>query len=139
MDIDNLKAILEDIQAGRMDIDAALGRLKNLPFEDLGFARIDNHRSLRTGVSEVIYSEGKTVEQTMRETNHSAQAVHRYIRAFKQVLLCHRRGLSVGEIAYATKMTRPLVEEYLQLLQNLAKENSVVDQLLKSLETEAKT
>jgi len=85
-----------------------------------------------------LFLEGKTVEQTMRETNHSAHSVHRYIRAFKQVLLCHRRGLSVGEIAYATKMTRPLVEEYLQLLQNLAKENFAVDQLLKSLETEAK-
>jgi len=85
-----------------------------------------------------LFLEGKTVQQTMRETNHSAQAVHRYIRAFKQVLLCHRRRLNVGEIAYATKMTRRLVEEYLQLLQNLAKENRAVDRLLQSLETEVK-
>jgi hypothetical protein len=85
-----------------------------------------------------LFLEGKTVQQTMRETSHSARAVHRYIQAFKQVLLCHRRGLSVGEIAYATKMTGRLVEEYLQLLQNLAKENFALDQLLKSLETEAR-
>jgi len=85
-----------------------------------------------------LFLEGKTVQQTMRETNHSAEAVHRYILAFKQVLLCHRRDLNLGEIAYATKMTRRLVEEYLQLLRNLAKENVAVDQLLQSLETKAK-
>jgi NCAIR mutase (PurE)-related protein len=63
MDIDNLREILEGLQNGRISIDAALSRLKKLPFENLGFAKIDNHRALRTGVSEVIYSEGKTVGQ----------------------------------------------------------------------------
>lgn len=86
-----------------------------------------------------LFLEGKTVEQTMRETNHGAEAVHRYIQAFKQILLCHRRNLNVGEIAYATNMSRSLVEEYLQLLQTFAKENIAVDQLLKSWESKAKT
>lgn len=80
-----------------------------------------------------LFLEGKTVEQTMRETYHSSQAVHRYITAFKQVLLCHRRGLNVGEIAYATKMSHRLIEEYLRLLNDLANENGAVDRLLKSL------
>jgi NCAIR mutase (PurE)-related protein len=47
-----------------MDLDAAITALKDLPFENLGYARIDNHRCVRTGVAEVIYCEGKTVEQT---------------------------------------------------------------------------
>ncbi len=63
MDIDNLRETLECLQKGRISIDDSLDRLKKLPFEDLGFAKIDNHRSLRTGVSEVIYSERKTIEQ----------------------------------------------------------------------------
>jgi hypothetical protein len=86
-----------------------------------------------------LFLEGKTVQETMRETNHSAQAVHRYIVAFKQVLLCSRRGLNIGEIAYATKMTRRLVEEYLHLLQDLTRENVAVERLLQSLHPEDKT
>ncbi len=63
MDIDKLRETLECLQKGRISIDDSLDRLKKLPFEDLGFAKIDNHRALRTGVSEVIYSERKTIEQ----------------------------------------------------------------------------
>lgn len=63
MDNRYLKELLEQIQNGQMTVDAAMHRLKKLPFEDLGYARIDTHRSVRTGVSEVIFCQGKTVEQ----------------------------------------------------------------------------
>ena len=63
MDIHKLKQTLEDVRSGRMTTDAALDRLKSLPYEDIQFAKIDSHRCLRTGVSEVIYSQGKTIEQ----------------------------------------------------------------------------
>ncbi len=63
MDITYLKDILENVRGGRLTPEGALERLKHLPFEDLGFAKLDNHRCLRTGVAEVIYSEGKTVAQ----------------------------------------------------------------------------
>jgi len=45
-----------------MDLETALGRLKKLPYDDIEFAKIDNHRSIRTGIQEVIYCHGKTVE-----------------------------------------------------------------------------
>lgn len=64
MDNQHLMELLMQVQTGQMDLDAAMSRLKALPFENLGYARIDNHRCVRTGVSEVIYCEGKTVEQT---------------------------------------------------------------------------
>ncbi len=64
MDNQHLVELLRQVQAGKLDLDAAVDRLKHLPFEDLGYARIDNHRCVRTGVSEVIYCEGKTAEQT---------------------------------------------------------------------------
>ncbi|QTA81409.1 Pyridinium-3,5-biscarboxylic acid mononucleotide synthase [Desulfonema limicola] len=64
MDTKHLMSLLEQVQTGQMSTGAAMHQLKQLPFENLGFARIDNHRCIRTGVSEVIYCEGKTIEQT---------------------------------------------------------------------------
>jgi NCAIR mutase (PurE)-related protein len=55
--------ILDLVAAGGLSPDRALARLKHLPFEDLGFARLDHHRTLRRGVPEVIFGEGKTADQ----------------------------------------------------------------------------
>ena len=60
---EHLRGLLEKVQDGRMDLDAAMLQLKKLPFENLGYARIDNHRCLRTGVPEVIFCQGKTLDQ----------------------------------------------------------------------------
>jgi NCAIR mutase (PurE)-related protein len=60
---DSIREILENVAASRLSAADALARLRNLPFEDLGFARIDQHRSLRRGVPEVIFGAGKTAEQ----------------------------------------------------------------------------
>jgi hypothetical protein len=59
----NLKKLLVSVKAGRLSVQEGLKRLKNLPFEDVGFARIDHHRSIRQGFPEVIFGRGKTVEQ----------------------------------------------------------------------------
>ncbi len=56
--------ILAAVERGDLTADAANDRLKSLPFEDLGHSRVDHHRSLRTGLPEVIYAAGKTPEQT---------------------------------------------------------------------------
>jgi NCAIR mutase (PurE)-related protein len=63
MDQAALKKLLNQVRQGKMDLDQALERLKGLPFEDLGFARIDHHRSLRKGGPEVIFCQGKTIGQ----------------------------------------------------------------------------
>lgn len=63
MDQNQLRALLEEVRAGAVDIDAALGRLRHLPFEDLGFAKVDHHRALRHGMPEVIFGPGKTADQ----------------------------------------------------------------------------
>jgi len=63
MEIKQLRELLENVQNGQVQVDEALQRLKKLPFEDLGYARIDSHRTLRTGVPEVIYCEGKNLDQ----------------------------------------------------------------------------
>ena len=63
MDKDEIRNLLEQVKNGETDIEAALIELEDLPFKDLGFAMIDNHREIRTGSPEVIYCEGKTLEQ----------------------------------------------------------------------------
>ena len=60
----DLLAILSEVERGMLSPTAAADRLATLPFEDLGHARVDHHRSLRTGLPEVIYAAGKTQEQT---------------------------------------------------------------------------
>lgn len=62
MDIRALKEFIEKIKEGRIGIDEAFVRLKDLPYEDLGFASIDHHRELRKGFPEVIYAAGKKAE-----------------------------------------------------------------------------
>jgi NCAIR mutase (PurE)-related protein len=63
MDQSALRKLLEEVRTAQLTPEEALERLRHLPFEDLGFAKIDHHRPLRVGMPEVIYSEGKTPEQ----------------------------------------------------------------------------
>lgn len=63
MNSEQLKELLINIQKGQLSIDEGLETLKDLPFKDLGYAKIDNHREIRVGYPEVIYCAGKTVEQ----------------------------------------------------------------------------
>ena len=66
MNTEQLKELLEKIKAGKISVDDAIGKLRHLPFEDLGFARIDHHRQLRRGFPETIYCPGKTTEQIIK-------------------------------------------------------------------------
>lgn len=94
-----LKKLLSGIASGKLNVDEALDKLRHLPYEDLGFARVDHHRSLRQGMPEVILGEGKTAGQVAsiveamdrvksnilvtRATKEQAQAVRKIIRRTK--------------------------------------------------------
>ncbi|MFB3884108.1 MAG: nickel pincer cofactor biosynthesis protein LarB [Thermodesulfobacteriota bacterium] len=78
MNIRKLEDLLKKVKSGKTSIAEAMSRLKSLPFEDLGDARIDHHRSLRRGYPEVIWGEGKTAQQIlsiMRELKRKGQNV----------------------------------------------------------------
>lgn len=62
MDANRLKTLLEQVRAGEVAPDEALEQIKTLPFEDLGFAKVDHHRAVRVGVPEVIFGPGKSAE-----------------------------------------------------------------------------
>ncbi len=89
MDTERLKETLEDVRRGRLTVDAAMDQLKALPFEDIDFAKIDHHRAIRTGFSEVIYCPGKTVSQI--------QAIVKRILPHHQNILATRAGKGVYE------------------------------------------
>ena len=63
MDSVRLKRLLRNLQAGTVGLAAAVERLRTLPYEDLGFASVDHHRSIRQGFPEVVFCEGKTRAQ----------------------------------------------------------------------------
>lgn len=66
MDKKSLETLLEQVKNGDIPIEEGVNALTELPFSDLGFAKIDNHRAIRVGYPEVIYGEGKTVEQVVQ-------------------------------------------------------------------------
>jgi pyridinium-3,5-biscarboxylic acid mononucleotide synthase len=65
MDQSLFRSLLEQVRSGEVAVDQALERMRHLPFEDLGFAKVDHHRALRHGMPEVIFAKGKTPEQVV--------------------------------------------------------------------------
>jgi hypothetical protein len=65
MNEDQLRLLLEQVRDGATEVDAALARVRHMPFEDLGFAKLDHHRELRHGMPEVVLAKGKTPEQVV--------------------------------------------------------------------------
>ncbi len=84
-----LRNILEAVKNRDLDVDAALTRLKSLPYEDLGFAKIDHHRAVRQGFPEVVFCQGKTVEQVVE--------IYKKLCGNNRVVLGTRAGLDVYE------------------------------------------
>lgn len=60
MNAESLKKLFRQVQKGKLSPDEAVQKLQHMPFEDLGFAKVDHHRAVRAGMPEVIFSQGKT-------------------------------------------------------------------------------
>jgi NCAIR mutase (PurE)-related protein len=74
MDPAAIESLLKEVRDGQTGVADALDKLRNLPFEDLGFAKLDHHRALRTGMPEVIFAAGKTTAQVTSIFGHMAKA-----------------------------------------------------------------
>ncbi|MCC7174560.1 MAG: nickel pincer cofactor biosynthesis protein LarB [Bryobacterales bacterium] len=70
MTADQMRELLAQVRDGKLPVDAAVDRLRHMPFEDLGFAKVDHHRALRHGMPEVIFAKGKTPEQVLGIAAH---------------------------------------------------------------------
>lgn len=136
MNSESLKKLLDDVKNGGVSVESAMTELKKLPFEDLGFAKVDHHRNIRNGYPEVIYCQGKTVGQIKaivqrlmeRENNimatRAGREVYEAIREITddavyyelaRIVVIKRRDLQVSEkiIAVVTAGTSdiPVAEE----------------------------
>lgn len=92
MQAELLRNLLNEVRAGTRTIESAMDRLRDLPFEDLGYARLDHHRALRTGFPEVVFCEGKRVEQIVEileklEQRHSPVLATRASREIYEAVL----------------------------------------------------
>ncbi len=65
MTADQIRTLLNEVKDGAVDVDAALDRLRHLPYEDLGFAKLDHHRALRHGIPEVVFALNKQPEHVV--------------------------------------------------------------------------
>ena len=66
MDINSLRKLLDNVKSGTLAVDEALEQLRRLPYDDMGFAKIDSHRHIRCGFPEVIFCQGKTIDQIVK-------------------------------------------------------------------------
>jgi hypothetical protein len=73
MNAESIRKLFEQVRAGEVTPDEAVQRLRHLPFEDLGFAKVDHHRALRVGMPEVAFGEGKTPTQLAQIFSRLAQ------------------------------------------------------------------
>ncbi|MFM7141344.1 MAG: nickel pincer cofactor biosynthesis protein LarB [Alphaproteobacteria bacterium] len=87
-----LRELLGRVADGEVPVDRALDEIKHLPFEDLGFARVDHHRALRVGFPEVIFGEGKTASQIAAIARRLAAAGH-------NVLVTRIAPMAAAEVA----------------------------------------
>ena len=132
---ESLRKLLDEVRSGQVDVEAALIRLRRLPYEDLGFAKLDHHRALRAGAAEAVFCEGKTPGQVVaiverlseqhpnviatRADASVAEAVaaaglpHRYHPLARLLIVRPERGEEVGMIAIAAAGTAdlPVAEE----------------------------
>ncbi|MFC1631329.1 nickel pincer cofactor biosynthesis protein LarB [Candidatus Omnitrophota bacterium] len=94
MNSKKINALLDDVRTGKLDVSKAMHVLRTLPFEDLGFAKLDTHRELRCGSPEVIFCKGKTINQITKITKRllattgwviATKASKQIYRAIKQI------------------------------------------------------
>jgi hypothetical protein len=135
MNPEGIEQLLQHVRQGQVSVEQALQRLRSLPFEDLGFASLDHHRSLRQGFPEVVLCEGKTTVQVVaiaralikkqgpflatRADPAVARAIRRldrrarYYRDARIVAIHHSRQKQVGQILVVTAGTAdvPVAEE----------------------------
>jgi len=104
MQAELLRDLLNEVRAGTRTVESALDRLRDLPFENLGYARLDHHRALRTGFPEVVFCEGKHVKQIVEilerlEQKHSPILATRASREVFDAVAAHIPTASYFESA----------------------------------------
>jgi NCAIR mutase (PurE)-related protein len=111
MNSESIRKLFEQVRGGGLSPDDAVQRLRHLPFEDLGFAKVDHHRALRVGMPEVIFGQGKTPTQIAQIFSRLAQHEGNILatRASKEQFVAVRKKVKTAkyqELARAIVLQR---------------------------------
>lgn len=114
MNVRRLEEVLKRLRSGKATVEETLAQLKSLPFEDLGYARIDHHRSLRKGFPEVIWGEGKTsgqivsIVRELKSKGHNVLITRLEDRKAKTVQKAFPKGRYYPLSKMLTHLTHPI-------------------------------
>lgn len=100
MDEQQLRGLLDDVRAGATSVDDALERVRHLPFEDLGYAKLDHHRALRHGLTEVVFGKGKTADQVVGIATHLLEKAQNLLITRTDSAVAERLKTVCGEAEY---------------------------------------
>jgi len=103
MDRQRMEALLRDLKAGKLTVAQAMQGLRDLPYQDLGFAKIDSHRDLRRGHPEVILCDGKTPAQVV-EIARRMSASHDLVLATRAPKATYERIRKALEVVPAERL-----------------------------------
>ncbi|MBU3157918.1 nickel pincer cofactor biosynthesis protein LarB [Clostridium estertheticum] len=124
MNKEEIKVLLESVKDNKINVEEALEKLEDLPFKDLGFAKIDNQREIRVGYPEVIYCEGKTVDQVrdivkymLTKDNNilGTRANEEMYNAVKEICIDAEYN-KLGRTITINRMGEPLTESYIAIV-----------------------
>ncbi|MHB9038697.1 MAG: nickel pincer cofactor biosynthesis protein LarB [Armatimonadota bacterium] len=113
MDTGLLRELLEMVKDGSVDVENAMDRLRTLPYEDIGFAKLDNHRHLRNGFPEVVFCQGKTTAQvieimTRLSASNGCVLGTRACPEVYEALRCEIPNATYNEMARVITVGKPL-------------------------------
>ena len=133
---EEIKNLLECVKDNKINIEEALEKLEDLPFKDLGFAMIDNHRELRVGYPEVIYCAGKTIDQVkdivkymLTKDNNilGTRATEEMYNAVKEI--CEEAQYNkLGRTITIKKKEQTLTDSYIAIVSAGTSDSSVVEE-----------
>lgn len=136
MDSIEIRKLLQEVKDDKINIDEAMDKIEDLPFKDLGFAMIDNHRTIRLGYPEVIYCEQKTIEQVreiikyMLSKNNNilaTRATEEMYNAVKEI--CEEAEYNkLGRVITIKKNDLPLTKDYIALVSAGTSDLAVVEE-----------
>lgn len=132
----DIKELLQKVKNNEIEVEAAIGIIEDLPYKDLGFAMIDNHRKIRVGYPEVIYSEGKTVEQVKRiiefmltkDNNILATRANEKMYEAVKTICAEARYNPMGRTITIQKEEAHLTDSYIAIVSAGTSDMSVVEE-----------
>lgn len=132
----DIKILLQKVKDNEIEVQAAMGIIEDLPYKDLGFAMIDNHREIRVGYPEVIYCEGKTVEQVKsiiefmltKDNNILATRANEKMYEAVKTICAEARYNPAGRTITIKKREEPITDSYIVIVSAGTSDMPVVEE-----------